>query len=235
MTAGASGAAGSSGSAGSGAGQGGSTSTGGSSGSGGSGSGGVGKGGSGSGGAPTGNVLFQDDFESGTDGWSILGASASDWSLVMDGSTVFQAENAPGSSSFRAQRAGSTSWTDVHAEARIKITSLNGMQSDRFAGICVRVRDDVTYYCLALRSDGKLAIRYREGSGQSGKNSPSVNFSFALNTWFDAEIEVVGDTVTGSINGTQVSVGGIATASGNVAIAGPGINARFDDVVVTTP
>jgi hypothetical protein len=137
--------------------------------------------------------------------------------------------------SFRAQRAGSTSWTDVHAEARIKITSLNGMQSDRFAGICVRVRDDVTYYCLALRSDGKLAIRYREGSGQSGKNSPSVNFSFALNTWFDAEIQVAGDTVTGSVNGTQVSVGGITTSSGNVAIAVPGINARFDDVVVTTP
>ena len=37
----------------------------------------------------------------------------------------------------------------------------------------------------------------------------------------------------GSVNGTRVSQTGIGTASGNVALAVPGINARFDDIVVT--
>lgn len=225
------GAGGKGGSSGAGAGAGGSSGAGGKGGSGGA---GAGSGGSGGMSPPGGMVLLDEDFESGTDGWSILGQAASDWTLVNDGSMVFQAANAPGSNSFRAQRAGSTTWTDVRATARIKVTSLNGSQSDRFAGLCVRVRDDVTYYCLALRSDDKLAIRYRQGSGSSGMNSDSVNFALELDTWYDAAIEVVGTTVTGNVGNAEVSVTGITTASGNVAIAVPGINARFDDVLVTS-
>jgi len=209
--------------------------TGGSSGKGGSGGTTAGTGGSAGTGSPGGTVLLDEDFESGTDGWSILGQAASDWTLVSDGSMVFQAANAPGSNSFRAQRAGATTWTDVRATARIKVTGVTGSNSDRFAGLCVRVRDDVTYYCLAIRGDDKLAIRYRQGSGGSGMNSTSVNFALELNTWYDAEIEAVGTTVTGRVGSTTVSVDDITTASGNVAIAVPGINARFDDVLVTTP
>jgi hypothetical protein len=37
------------------------------------------------------------------------------------------------------------------------------------------------------------------------------------------------------VNGTTVSQSGITTSSGNIALAVPGINARFDDIVATTP
>jgi hypothetical protein len=215
---------------------------GGGSGKGGSGSGGAGAGGgsgkSGSGGSggmgpPGGTELFSEDFESGTDGWTIF-ATATDWALVTDGTEAYGASNAPGSNTFRAARAGDTSWTDVHVEGRIKVTSFNGSQSDRFAGLCVRVQSATEYTCLALRSDDKLAIRYRN-SGGSGMNSTSVNFTVMLDTWYDATIEIVGGTVTGSVNGTTVMQTGITTASGNIALAVPGTNARFDDIVVTTP
>jgi hypothetical protein len=231
--AGSGGSSGKGGSGGSAAGSSGSSGKGGSGGSAAGSGGSSGKGGSGGMGPPGGTDLLNEDFESGTDGWSILG-TASDWALVMDGTQAYGAMNAPGSNTFRAARAGSTSWTDVRVEGRIKVTSLNGSQSDRFAGLCVRVQSATVYTCLALRSDSKLAIRYREQDG-SGMNSTSVNFTVALDTWYDAVIEIVGSTVTGSVNGTMVSQTGITTTSGNIALAVPGINARFDDIVVTTP
>jgi hypothetical protein len=241
--AGSGGASGKGGSAGSSAGtcssgKGGTAGDGGSSGKGGSGGSSAGSsgmaGGGGSAGTMTGStVLFSEDFESGTDGWTIF-ATATDWALVTDGTQAYGASNAPGSNTFRAARAGSTSWTDVHVEGRIKVTSFNGSQSDRYAGLCVRVQSDTVYTCLAIRSDDKLAIRYRN-SGGSGMNSTSVNFTVMENTWYDATLEIVGSTVTGSVNGTTVMQTGITTASGNIALAVPGTNARYDDIVVTAP
>jgi hypothetical protein len=235
-SAGAAGSSGKGGSGGSAAGAGGSSGKGGSAGSSAGAAGSSGKGGSGGTGGmgpPGGTDLFSEDFESGTDGWTIF-ATASDWALVTDGTQAYGASNAPGSNTFRAARAGDTSWTDVHVEGRNKVTSFNGSQSDRFAGLCVRVQSATEYTCLALRSDDKLAIRYRD-SGGSGMNSTSVNFTVTPNTWYDATIEIVGSTVTGSVNGTTVMQTGITTASGNIALAVPGANARFDDIVVTTP
>ena len=64
-------------------------------------------------------TVFSADFESGsTSGWSKSGGT---WSIVSDGSQVFQQSD---SGSERAREfAGDTSWTNYSVQARVKATS----------------------------------------------------------------------------------------------------------------
>src|SRR5690242_18618775 len=63
-------------------------------------------------------TVFSSDFESGSTGWSKSGGT---WSVVSDGSQVFQQSDA---GSARAREfAGDTGWTDYSVQARVKATS----------------------------------------------------------------------------------------------------------------
>ena len=205
--------------------------------------------GTGSGGTPatgTGGViatggatgtLFADDFESGTGKWITDGPGTA--TTKTDGSTVYDLSCLM--SDVYLAAAGDVSWTDVVVQGRIKILSFNGSSSSYYAGLCARVEDASDYYCVTLRSDGKVAIRGDIG-GSSNSIGSSVSYGVATGTWYTVELEVVGSTITASINGTPVlpksgdpAITDSSLAAGGIALIVDNAEAEFDDVSVTTP
>ncbi len=150
-------------------------------------------------GATSGTVIFSDDFESGDSQWITNAVGTA--SLKTDGSQVYDLSYLM--SKVFLSAAGDASWTDVIVQARIKIVSFNGSSSSYYAGLCARLADANNYYCVTLRSDGKVAIR-GDIAGSSSSIGDSVTYGVATGTWYTVQLEVVGSTITASINGTPV-------------------------------
>jgi hypothetical protein len=196
----------------------------------------AGKGGTGggaAGGPPGGMELFRDNFEMGTGNWSPT--PSANWATAMDGSTVYASTGASATSTWRAAAAGQTTWTDVDITARVKITSFEGMSTSYYAAICARYTSNSSYACFALRSQGQVAFRV------NGSNEASWNPPMAITTgrWYTVRVVARGANITGYLDGTEIPSGSRVTsgapASGRLALACPGTNAVFDDIVVTTP
>src|SRR5688572_6142542 len=86
---------------------------------------------------------FSDTFESGAaSGWSKSGGT---WTVVADGSQVLRQTNA-GSENARDFN-GSSSWTNVTVQARVKPLSLG---SGGFVGLLARAAGSTRFYRLAL-------------------------------------------------------------------------------------
>jgi hypothetical protein len=222
-------------------GTGGSVATGGTTGSGGS----VATGGTtGSGGASStggaagaGSTLFSDNFENGIATWFTNGLGTA--MTATDGSTVYEI-NCPMSKVCLSAN-GNVNWTDVIVQARVKIVSFNGSSSSYYAAVCARVEDANNYYCVTLRSDGNVAIR-GDIAGSSGTIGSSASYGVVTGTWYTVQLEVVGSTITASINGTPVlpkagssAITDASLTHGGIALAIDNGVVEFDDVVVTTP
>jgi hypothetical protein len=205
------------------------------SGKGGSGGGAAGAGGGAPGGAP-GTVLLMDDFEgNGTAMWAAN--VSSEWSIVTDGTThVEEVMGQSGNSSPHANAAGIVSWTDVAVEAKVKVVSFGSSSTSYFAGPCVRFASLDNYYCAAVRSDGKLAIRARlNGSGTSLATAPS-SVTVTTGTWYTVKIVAKGTTITVFLNGTQqITTTDSTIPAGGIALTAYNGVAEFDDVVATVP
>jgi hypothetical protein len=170
-------------------------------------------------------TLFSDTFEDGNaTGWSTSGGS---WSVVADGSQVYR----QGSASSEARSfAGSTSWTDQTAEARVKPLVFNG--SGRYAAVLARVQSSSNYYYLALTNGNRVEL----GKRVSGANTTitSASFTVATGTWYSLRLEASGTALRGFVNGAQVlSATDSSFASGRIGLAASYTSAAFDDVVVT--
>jgi pectate lyase len=197
----------------------------------------AGKGGTttgGTGGSPPGGMeLFRDDFEMGTNAWTPTPSGV--WATTMDGTTVYAATGASGSSTWRAAAAGETSWTDVEIQARVKITSFEGMSTSYYAAICARYTSNSSYACFALRSQGQVAFRVNNNN----EDSWSPPMAITTGRWYTVRVIARGANITGFLDGTEIPANSRVTsgapASGRLAIACPGTNAVFDDIVVTTP
>ena len=126
--------------------------------------------------------------------------------------------------------AGNVAWTDVIVQARIKILSFNGTSSSYYAGLCARVADASDYYCVVLRDDGNLAIR-GDIAGSSGSIGSSTSYGVVTGTWYTVELEVVGSTITASINGTVVLPKAGSSAITDSSVTHGGIAVIVDDAV----
>ncbi|HEX6277019.1 MAG TPA: LamG-like jellyroll fold domain-containing protein [Polyangiaceae bacterium] len=214
----------------------GSTTTGGMGGRGGTTTAGSGGRGGNAGGPPGGMELFRDDFEMGAGNWTATPSGV--WAIAMDGSSVYAATGASANSTWRAGAAGQTSWTDVQIDARVKVTSFAGSSTSYYAGVCARYTSNSSYACFALRSDGKIAFRVN-GSNTSSA-SPSGG-DIQEGTWYTIRVVARGANITAFVNGTEIPSGSRVTSSenppatGRLALAAPGTNVVFDDIVVSTP
>ena len=182
-------------------------------------------------------TLFSDNFESGAGKWITNGPGTA--TIKTDGSSVYDLSCLM--SKVYLAAAGDVSWTDVSVQARVKIVSFNGSSSSYYAGICARVEDAANYYCVALRSDAKVAIRGDIG-GSSNSIGSSNSYAIATGTWYTVQLAVVGSTITASINGVPVlpktgdpAITDSSLPMGGVALAVDNAEAEFDDVSVTTP
>jgi hypothetical protein len=181
--------------------------------------------------------IFSDNFESGAGKWITSGPGTA--TVASDGSGVYDLSYLM-SKVFLAA-AGDISWTNVVVQARIKILSFNGSSSSYYAGLCARVEDANNYYCVTLRSDAKVAIRGDIG-GSSNSIGSSVSYAVATGTWYTVQLQVVGGTITASINGTPVlpktgdpAITDSSLASGGIALIVDNADAEFDDVSVAVP
>ena len=169
-------------------------------------------------------TLFSDDFADGNaNGWTVSGGS---WSVVTDGTPVYQQS---GTSSDARARAGSTTWTNYTVTARVKPTAVNG--TNRFVAVLARAQSATSYYYLALRSNNTVELKKLVNG--SSTTLATAGTTFSLNTWYTLSLEVTGSTLRGSVNGgAPLTATDTQYTSGQIGVATFNASARFDDIAV---
>ena len=169
-------------------------------------------------------TVFTSDFESGSSGWSKSGGT---WSVVSDGSHVFQQSDA---SSARAREfAGDTGWTDYSVRARVKATAFGS--STAVAALTARVNSATKMYRLSLVGGGKVQLEAMSGSTITVLGS--LSRSLSTSTWYTLGLTVSGHTVSGTVDGTSVgSATDSSISAGRIGLLTENASARFDDVSV---
>ena len=175
-------------------------------------------------------TLFSADFESGTSGWS---KSGGDWSLVADGSQVFQ--QADTGTDRARQFAGSTSWTNYSLQGRVKPLAFG---SDGIAALASRASGSAKMYRLALTSTNRVELQYMNGSTITVLAATSR--TVATGTWYTLRLDTFGSTISGYVDGALVGTAtNTAITAGRVGLFTGYASARFDDIIVidsaTTP
>jgi fibronectin type 3 domain-containing protein len=170
--------------------------------------------------------LFSDNFQDGNaSGWSRSGGS---WAIVTDGSLAYSQSSTSADSN---SRAGSSSWTNVSIQARVKPIAFNG--ADRYVGVMTRVVNSNHYYFLALQNGNRLLLGKRAGS------SPIIlatkSFTFSPGTFVTLRIDAQGSSLSGYVNGAlQLTASDSEFASGIIGGATYFASATFDDFLVTS-
>ena len=134
---------------------------------------------------------FCDDFEDGnTVGWTPSGGT---WSVITDGSRVYQGGNGNVDVARRIRRPGRTR----PLTARVKVLQFGGTSTSYRAGIVARATDTSNLYVFAIDASGALRLLKGTSSpsgtgatGTCGKVTPSP--AAAVNTWYTMQIKVVG-------------------------------------------
>jgi hypothetical protein len=190
----------------------------------------------GSGGGPgDGSTLFEDDFESGkATRWTPN--VAADFSVVTDGTFVYREGTVV--NALRVASAGDAAWTDQAVQARVKILAFSATTSASFfSAVFARYVDEDNHYYVALRSDGKLAIRRKlAGSNSSITSAITPATALVVDRWYTIKLEIVGTTLKGYFDGALfATVTDASIAAGKVAVGTVNASSVFDDVVVTDP
>jgi pectate lyase len=171
------------------------------------------------------DTLLSDNFEDGdASNWS---KSGGEWSIVPDGSQVFQQSKLD--SELARQFNGSTSWTDYQVQARVKPLAFDG--AGAFVAIASRSTSSTKMYRLALFGN-RAELQAVNGSSIDviGSRSMSVN----PGTWYALRIDADGSSISGSVDGAQVASGSNSQWSqGRIGLVTFHATARFDDVLVT--
>jgi pectate lyase len=190
--------------------------------------------GGGSGGSPAG-ALFADDFETPAFTMSewFPNTAAGDWSIVTDGSNVYR--QGVLTNEFRVASAGDVAWTDLAIEARVKVLQFGGQSTSYLVGIYARFRGLDDHYYVALREDGRVAIRAKL-QGSNTTLGSAVDAGIVPNTWYTVKLEVIGTTINAYLDGALVvSASDAGIAAGAVGLGTSNSTAQFDDVRVTAP
>jgi pectate lyase len=169
-------------------------------------------------------TLFSANFDNGsTSGWSKSGGS---WAIVTDGSKVFEQSDA---TSTRAREfAGSTSWTNYSAQARVRATSFG---SGGVVALVARASGATTMYRMSLVSGG---VRLEYMNGSSVTTLASASRTISTSTFYTLRIDVVGSTISGYVDGGLVgSANDSHIGAGQVGLFTASASGRFDDVLVS--
>jgi hypothetical protein len=195
--------------------------------------GGAGEGGEagegGVGAAPGGGPLVADDFEDGNDtGWF---ATSGDWQVAADGNGhVYRVSRLLDQALFSV--IGELSWTDVSLEARVRVLEWGGESSSDLVALFTRFDSPAAHYYVALRADGKLAIRKKQDTNIT-LGTP-VDLGLQLGVWYLVRFEARGSELRAYLDDQLVvTVNDTALASGRIALGTDNARAEFDDVLVT--
>ncbi|GGN75346.1 hypothetical protein GCM10010112_46490 [Actinoplanes lobatus] len=170
-------------------------------------------------------TLFSADFESGsTSEWSKSGGT---WSVVSDGSQVFQQSD---STNTRARQfAGTTSWTNYSVQAKVKATAFSSTSG--VVALTARASGATKMYRLSLTGANKVQLETMNGSSVTVLGSLSQTIS--ASTFYTLKLTVSGTTISGSVNGTSVGSATDSTiTAGRIGLLTEYAAGRFDDVLV---
>lgn len=110
----------------------------------------------------------------------------------------------------------------------------SGASSTYVAGVVARFADDKNYYGTMIWGSGLVGIRSRvEGAGSDGADGGMT--PLIAGQWYTIGIQIMGSTIQALLNGEVVgTVLSEKLTSGTVGLATYGMQARFDDVEVTS-
>ena len=170
--------------------------------------------------------LFSDDFQDGdSNGWA---RSSGTWAIVTDGTLAYRQS---GTSSDSNSRTGTSTWSNISIQARVKPIAFNG--ADRYAGVMTRVVNSNHYYFLALQNGNRLLLGKRAGS--SPITLATKSFAFSTGTYYTLRIDAQGSSLSAYVNGTlQLTASDSEFPSGIIGGATFFSSASFDDFLVTT-
>jgi hypothetical protein len=181
---------------------------------------------------------FCEGFEDGAARWALTGGPW-DLSNVSDGSgtnTVFGPTAAVAGIAF----VPGGSWQDMTVEARVMVTSFDQATSTNRVLLYARYQDSQHFYAVALRGDGKLALR-RNAAAFGTVASVALD----ENHWHTLKLSVSGSAdnvvVEGSLDGTLLvtAMDSSDAQASDLGTVGVGVYggalAVFDDIHVSSP
>jgi hypothetical protein len=186
---------------------------------------------SGAAGAPA----FFDGFDDGNaSGWIRSPNTPGDWAIVCDGGYVYrQSTLAP---QLHVAAASGASWTDQIVQARVKVLSFGGGGASDAVGVYARFKDLSNHYYVALRNDGRIAIRMTVGGAGTTLPGTAISAGIVSGTWYTIKLSAVGSTLQAYVDGVlKATATDTSIADGGVAVGATNCTAEFDDVRVTIP
>jgi hypothetical protein len=182
----------------------------------------------GGGGADGGGPLLFDDFEDGVDdNWF---PTSGDWAVATsNNSKVYRVVNLLDASLFSV--IGDLNWTDIAVEANVRVLEFGGTNSADLIGVYARFESPANHYYVALRSDGKLAIR-KKINVNSTLGTP-VAFSATPGKQYKVRFEVQGEELRAYVDDVlMLTTTDPDLKTGRIAIGTDNARAEFDDVTV---
>ncbi|CAI6067220.1 fibronectin type III domain-containing protein [Cohnella sp. JJ-181] len=177
----------------------------------------------------TSDLLFKEQFESGTAaGWTVA-SSWGNFSVVANGgSYVYLADNFDKGGS--KSTAGEAAWTNYSVEAKIKADQWQSIYGR--IGLVARFADKDNYYYVYYDNNlGQLTLRKVVGGTESIVASASLTLSTGTQHLF--KLEVNGTAIKAYVNGTlKINATDASLASGKIGVYTHFAQAYFDDVVV---
>ncbi|MFC3799328.1 family 16 glycoside hydrolase [Cohnella sp. GCM10012308] len=172
-------------------------------------------------------TLQSDDFETGTaTGWT---ASGGTWSVVTDGTKVYNQSNAAATGV--TAYSGQSTWQNYTVSAKVKADAFDSTNYAG-AGLVARRVDDNNYYVfMYYKLNNTLKIVKVSG----GAATDLVTTPFSLNTgnWYDMKAVVNGSTLEFWVGGVkQLSTTDTSIGAGQAGLYSHRANAKFDDVKV---
>jgi hypothetical protein len=174
--------------------------------------------------AETNQVLLADDFEDGdATGWIATG-----FAVTTDGGNkVFKHTYSSGSTT-RYATTGTTSWDNYAVEMKLKSGSDVNVLS-----MLGRYQSDDMYYAIRLDTANDVIVLSKKVNG-TGTQLDSEPMTLNTNTSYTLRLEMIGDQLTGYVNGTPVlSAVDSSISTGKIGFGGYSKNSySADDVVV---
>jgi pectate lyase len=193
----------------------------------------------GAGGAPGGATInFSEDFESSSEvatSW-IAGDTNGTWTLINDGSSVYQGTAA---SNETLVAGGNAAWTDQIVEVRVKVTSTGS--SSWIADVMPRLKGLDDYYQLSLYSSGLQLHKRQAGTRTQLGDKYKPATPPAVGTFYTIKVEVSdgagGATITAWLDDVQALtfLDASPIPAGGIGLGVEDATAEFDDVKVTWP
>lgn len=185
-----------------------------------------------------GNVLFAENFESGTTNKfrDISGL----WRIVKDetGNWVYEINN-KGKQDWSSVMFGTNEWQDYIIEYRVRLVDFGPSPYTLMGAVFRNSSFDnmalAHYHVSFAPNDNGLWIQYSDDSRNDYRMLASTIYRIKVGNWYEVRVEVVGPLIKVFIdNNEELEVSDSSLISGPLGLqVGPNLHVQYDDIVIT--